>query len=216
MSQDFHRDSAHAEFIIRCQQLATPRIRALMRAEEDFLRALPESAASLLDVGCGSGRILEALARRTQRLAGLDLVAANFPHCRKRAPVSLLVHGDALRMPFRDGAFAVVACMINTLGNFGDAQVPLLREMHRVGGVLVAGCYSQEAEPAQREWYAALHAAGILGPVDESRSTPDRCVTEDGYESARFSTDRLAALFRAAGLTAQVHQPIPQLLIAVA
>ena len=116
----------------------------------------------------------------------------------------------------RDGAFAVVSCMINTLGNFGAAQVPLLREMRRAGGLVVAGCYSLQAEAAQREWYAALHAAGILGPVDEARSTPERCVTQDGYESARFTRESLAALFHSAGLSPAVTQPIPELLIAVA
>lgn len=215
MSQDFHRDSSHADFIIRCQQLATPRIQALMRAEEDFLRALPEAADSLLDVGCGSGRILEALAGRTRRLAGIDLVPANLLYCRRRGAGSLLVQGDALAMPFRDGAFAAAAAMINTLGNFGAGQRLLLEEMRRVGGTVVAGCYSREAAPAQREWYAVLEAQGLLGCIDESRSNDFRCVTRDGYVSERFDDRRLKDLFRTAGMAVQVTRPIPELLLAV-
>jgi hypothetical protein len=116
-------------------------------------------------------------------------------------------------MPFPDAAFAVSTVMINTLGNFGDAQVPLLKEMRRVSRVVVAGCYSLDAAEAQREWYAILHAHGILGAVDEARSTLYRCVTTDGYVSERFDEQRARDLLAAAGLGAAVERPIPELLL---
>ncbi len=219
MSQEFHREPAHAEFIIRCQQLAPPRIRALMQAEEEFLRSLPETAESLLDVGCGSGRILEVLAEHTWILGGIDLVRANLLHSRKRIKGGgdlLLVQGDALRLPFRDSSFAAVTAMINTLGNFGADQQALLAEMRRVGRKVVAGCYSLEAEDAQREWYGILQAEGLLGPEDKARSDRRRFVSQDGYVSERFDEARLRELFGGAGMSAAVTQPIPELLLAVA
>jgi SAM-dependent methyltransferase len=216
MSIDFHLDASHDDFIFRCQQLATPRILALMQAEVDFLRAVPETAESVLDIGCGSGRVLEALAGRARMLAGIDLVYANLLYSRRRVPRQemLLLQGDALSMPFPDAAFAVSTVMINTLGNFGDAKVPLLHEMRRVGRVVVAGCYSTEAAEAQREWYAVMHAHGFLGTIDEAHSTPYLCVTSDGYRSERFDAARLTALFTDAGMRAEVTQPIPELLLA--
>ena len=216
MSIDFHLDPANDDFIFRCQQLATPRILALMQAEADFLRATPETEESVLDIGCGSGRILEALAGRARVLAGIDLVYANLGHSRRRLPGHglLLLQGDALRMPFPDAAFAVSTVMINTLGNFGDAQVPLLAEMRRVSRIVIAGCYSTAAAAAQREWYAVMHAHGYLGTVDEARSTPYLCVTTDGYHSQRFDEARLTGLFAAAGMGAEVTRPIPELLLA--
>jgi SAM-dependent methyltransferase len=215
MSIDFHLDASHDDFIFRCQQLATPPILKLMQAEADFLRAMLETADSVLDIGCGSGRILEALAGRTGVLAGIDLVYANLGHSRRRVPERemLLVQGDALRMPFPDAAFAVSTVMINTLGNFGKEQVRLLKEMRRVSRLVVAGCYSTAAAAAQREWYAVMHEHGYLGTVDEARSTPYLCVTSDGYHSERFDEARLTALFSAAGLRADVTRPIPELLL---
>lgn len=215
MSIDFHKDASHDDFIYRCQQLATPPIQALMRAEAEFLRALPETADSVLEIGCGSGRILEALADRSRVLAGIDLVFANLRYSRQRvAREMLLLQGDALRMPFADGEFAVATVMINTLGNFGEAQIPLLREMRRVGRIVVAGCYSTHAETAQREWYAIMHAHGFLGTVDESKSTPFVCITTDGYRSERFDESKLSALFAAAGMGVEIGRPVPELLLA--
>ncbi len=189
-----------------------------MRTEAEFLRAMPETAESVLDIGCGSGRVLEDLAGRSRILAGIDLVYANLGHSRRRVtrPGLLLLQGDALRMPFRDGEFAVATVMINTLGNFGDAKAALLREMARVGRTVVAGCYSMECETAQREWYAVMHAHGYLGTIDESRSTPRLCVTTDGYHSERHDAEGLRAVFADAGLKAEIAQPIPELLLAVA
>lgn len=215
VSQEFHREEGHADFIIRCQQLAPPRIRALMRAEEEFLLALPEAADSFLDVGCGSGRILEALAGYSRRLAGIDLVSANLLYSRRRVarPDLLLVRCDALSMPFLDRRFSAVGVMINTLGNFGDGQLALLREMRRVGGKVIAGCYSLEAEDTQREWYALLQAEGLLGPEDTTRSDRFHFVSRDGYVSERFDEGRLGGLLRAAGMRVEILRPIPELLI---
>jgi SAM-dependent methyltransferase len=215
MSIDFYLDEGNDDFVFRCQQLAPPRILALMQAEADFLRAMPETAESVLDIGCGSGRVLESLAGRARVLAGIDLVCANLGHSRRRLPGRevLLLQGDALHMPFADAAFAVSTVMINTLGNFGDAKVSLLAEMRRVSRVVVAGCYSTAAADAQREWYGVLHARGYLGAVDEARSTPYLCVTSDGYHSERFDEARLTALFEAAGMACEVTRPISELLL---
>ena len=50
MSQDFHRIATNDDFIIRCQELAPPRIQRLMRAEADFLRAEKSTTGGVLDV----------------------------------------------------------------------------------------------------------------------------------------------------------------------
>jgi SAM-dependent methyltransferase len=217
LSIDFYNESANDNFIIRCQKLAPPRIEQLMQAEAEFLRSTPATAESVLDIGCGSGRVLETLQDRSARLAGIDLVRANVDYSRQRVRRAdlMLVQGDALHMPFLDKAFAVSTVMINTLGNFGDAKVPLLTEMHRVSRTVIAGCYSVDAADAQREWYAILHAHGFLGQVDEARTTPELCITTDGYHSERFTESSLGALFAAAGMAARVMRPIPELLIAI-
>ena len=96
---------------------------------------------TLLDVGAGTGELLRevALAARRRgvraRLVGLEL--------NERAAVGLLeesrefkevasVRGDALRLPFADGAFDYVMCSLFTHHFRDDACVRVLREMARV------------------------------------------------------------------------------------
>lgn len=71
---------------------------------------LPEKA-SLLDVGCGTGRLLEQLAITypDYRLTGLDLAPAMLDLARERLPSTVqLVQGDAELLPFAAASFDLV------------------------------------------------------------------------------------------------------------
>ena len=97
---------------------------------------------SVLEVGAGSGRDSVTLAARGARAVVLDyshasLQVARAVAARAGAPL-LLVRADALRSPFRDGAFDVVFHQ-GLLEHFRD-PMPLLRENARIlrgGGLLL-------------------------------------------------------------------------------
>ena len=103
----------------------------------------PVAGRRVLEVGAGSGRDLLALARDGAVGAVLDYSPASLELVRRQAEVQgvrvLLVQADALRMPFRDGAFDVVFHQ-GLLEHFRD-PMPLLRENARItargGRVLV-------------------------------------------------------------------------------
>lgn len=115
--------------------------RALRRSllpliERDHLKTF-----SVLDVGAGSGELLRVVARwargsgRRARLVGLELnersAASIVEESRAFAEVRA-VRGDALRLPFDDGAFDYAISSLFT-HHLGDEQVvAALREMARV------------------------------------------------------------------------------------
>ena len=100
-----------------------------------------DGAFSMLDVGAGSGELLRETARWARarklkaRLVGLEL--------NERASLGILeesrefeeieaVRGDALRLPFGDGAFDYVMCSLFTHHLGDEAVVALFGEMKRV------------------------------------------------------------------------------------
>lgn len=91
-------------------------------------------AESVLDVACGSSKILEAL----PHAVGLDL---SFKPLRFRKQTNrFLVNGDAHALPFPDAAFAAVICSEMLEHVPFDARI--FRELSRVlrpGGTLVVG-----------------------------------------------------------------------------
>jgi SAM-dependent methyltransferase len=111
---------------------------------------------SLLDVGTGMGDI-PASARRLAASRGIALetvgidLAETLAAASRRA-IGTAVRGNALELPFRDGAFDIVTCS-QTLHHFADAEaVRVVRELDRVA----RGCVI--ISDLRRSWIAA---AGI-------------------------------------------------------
>ncbi|MBW3534481.1 MAG: methyltransferase domain-containing protein [Gemmatimonadetes bacterium] len=96
----------------------------------------------LLDVGAGNGAVAEAVAgwagggRTPWRVVALDVHPQIVPLAAERTRVEA-VRGDALRLPFPDGAFDA-AYTVLTLHHFeGDDAVRVVAEMARVSRGLV-------------------------------------------------------------------------------
>jgi ubiquinone/menaquinone biosynthesis C-methylase UbiE len=107
------------------------------------------SAEAHLDIGCGTGTLLQAAADAADGsclLVGIEpapsLIAQAWPKLEGVAPRFLLVRGYAQQLPFPDESFDVVSAteMLHHLPNPAVLE-PVLREVHRVlraGGRFVA------------------------------------------------------------------------------
>jgi ubiquinone/menaquinone biosynthesis C-methylase UbiE len=157
-------------------------------------------AFTLLDVGAGTGELLREVARAarsrgaTARLVGLEL--------NERATEGLLeesrefsevasVRGDALRLPFADGAFDYVMCSLFTHHFRDDACVRVFQEMARVARRRVY-CIDLHRHPVAYYFYTTIGRL-ILH---------NRLVREDGALSILrgFRSDELRRLGERAGL----------------
>ncbi len=97
-----------------------------------FARAGVRDAHRILEAGCGTGAVSAATARAhpSASVTGLDIDPARLRFARAHAPDCRYAHGDALRLPFRSGAFDLTYCHYLLLW-IGDPQ-QALREMVRV------------------------------------------------------------------------------------
>lgn len=152
-----------------------------------FERAGLRDGLTLLEVGCGTGAILEGL-RAGVQAHGLDLDGQALRQARAHAPRARLTRGDALRLPYADASFSIVCCHFLLLW-VADPSVAL-REMRRVirrGGHVLA-----LAEPD----YSARRDGPP--PLDELGRLQTASLRDQGADPALGA--RLGELFRGAGL----------------
>lgn len=132
---------------------------------EHFARRLFSlTPASVLDVGCGQGRLLELCREAGIRCEGIDGDAANVDACvRRDLPVR---RGDAAALPFEDSSFAWVA--LRHVAHHLEHPSAALAEAWRVAavGLLVAEPWYDQAFESQR---LGLRADRLFKRFDRAR-----------------------------------------------
>jgi SAM-dependent methyltransferase len=101
------------------------------------LRAADTSLGKVLDVGCGTGALLDQLQSRSTELWGLDASQEALKFCALRGHKNLL-RADATRIPFRENYFDVITA-IGLIEHLNDDLV-FLHEIKRIlkpNGILV-------------------------------------------------------------------------------
>ena len=159
-----------------------------------------------LDLGCGTGRAIPALARAGWSVVGTDVSSDQLEAARQHAePPARLVQADAHALPFEDGEFdAVISILTHTdlddvAGAFGEASRVL-----RIGGAFV---------------YLGVHPCfGSPFVAREDAAVPDEAIAilRPGYRNAGWN--RLPADASSTKIRARVginHLPLAGLLNAI-
>jgi ubiquinone/menaquinone biosynthesis C-methylase UbiE/NAD-dependent dihydropyrimidine dehydrogenase PreA subunit len=132
-----------------------------------------EEGARVLDVGCGTGALVEMAASRGAKVVGLDasekMLAAARERVRRfgRGDRVELIHGDVMDMDrlLEDDAFDLVVCSLVLSELRGDERDYVLRQCRRVlrdGGVLVVADEAVPRGRLERAVYAAARFPFLL------------------------------------------------------
>ena len=185
--------SAAADSYFRANAEQWDQIRSLHVDEQDVeqavLAAFPDHADDLLDMGTGTGRMLELFADRVDRGVGIDLSrdmlavarakleAFDYRHCHVR-------HGDIYRLNADESSYDAV--VIHQVLHYADRPATVVAEAARV-----------------------LRPGGVLLVVDFAPHELDSLRTEHAHHRLGFSEDEMAAWFEAAGLMLEKAQCLP-------
>lgn len=156
-----------ADYDDRAFSSRIPLQRYWQRRRYAIVLSMLERTDHVLDVGCGSGKILEAL----PEAVGVDL---NFKSLRfRRRTNPRLVNGDILALPFTDKIFGAVICseLLEHLPYDPRAFSELVRVL-RPGGLLIVGTpdYGRWQWPFIEWWYKRL-LPGAHGHMHVERYT---------------------------------------------
>jgi ubiquinone/menaquinone biosynthesis C-methylase UbiE len=137
-----------------------------MRLEQMLDEHIPPNGEGLraLDVGCGTGHHLSALAARGFDVAGIDGSDHMLEEARAANPAAELQRADVASLPFSDGGFDLVLC-VEVLRYLADPN-SCITEMARVlrpDGV----CLATAAPLFSINGYALINRLAVLAPIGD-------------------------------------------------
>ena len=146
-----HQNSDEYSFIARLYDPVTAWALDPLRRELAAL-AVACGADRALDVCCGTGRQCLFLARSGIPATGLDISPAMLAQAARQAGPHTLVLGDAMCLPFADGAFQFSSIAMALHEKHPSARPGIVAEMLRVtapGGLVVVVDYLVPRAPGQ-------------------------------------------------------------------
>ena len=196
----YYEEKLSALHLKQCYDIAPPRVKQYLESELIHVVEKIKSGDRVLELGCGYGRILPELARKTGFVVGIDNSLPSLELGKETlSPIANcgLMLMDAVRPAFQKGAFDVVVCIQNGISAFHVDQRVLLAESMQIiepGGILLFSSYSQKFWKARLEWFRLQAATGLLGEIDEEKTGNGLIVCKDGFTASTIGPEKFQAL----------------------
>ena len=209
MSNRYYAEKLSGQRLDRVYAIAGARVRRYLEAEIAHVRTLVRPGDRVLELGCGTGRVLAALEPDAGELWGVDHALASVRLARTRHPACHWALMDAACLGFKPRRFDVVAGIQNFISACRIPPDALLRECLRVadrGGRIVLSSYAASFWTHRLKWFHDQADAGLLGAIDEKATGNGLIVGKNGFRATTFSRTDFADLARNVGVDADVYE----------
>lgn len=208
MDRRYYAKHLSASRLRRIYDLADARVRQYLAAEIAQVASLIHPGDHILEVGCGYGRVLGALAETAGTRWGVDNSMESLWMARSEYPGLFLALMDAGSLGFSNTSFDLVFGVQNFISACKVPSKHLLRECLRVvrpGGKVILSSYAEGFWPHRLEWFRQQAAEGLLGPIDEEATGGGVIVCRDGFRATTFGPGEFENLARSCGVKARVY-----------
>jgi SAM-dependent methyltransferase len=197
---DYYADKLSAERLKRCYDIAPPRVQQYLKAELEYVLEKVRPGDTILELGCGYGRILPELAGKAHTVIGIDTSLASL-HLGREQLLGLsnchLLNMDAIQLGFCDHIFDRVICIQNGISAFHVNQRDLVCESIRVtkrGGTILISSYADKFWTDRLEWFRLQSEAGLLGEIDDEKTGNGMIVCKDGFTATTVRPNEFLSL----------------------
>ena len=193
MTDHYYSDKLSAERLRQCYEIAPPRVKQYLQAEIDHVLKQVGPGSSIVELGCGYGRVLGALVEHVETAVGIDTSLGSLLMARdslRDYDNCHLVQMDAVNTGLADDAFDVVVCIQNGMSAFHVDHRELVREAVRItrpGGLAIFSTYTERFWEHRIKWLKLQAEVGLLGEIDHDVSGDGVVVCKDGFRATTVS-----------------------------
>lgn len=183
---NYYREKLSATRLEACYNSAPPRIKQYLKAEIQHLISRLSSSDKVLELGCGYGRLMFAIAPYVRYVVGIDNSEESLEYAKElqnpRDNCEFLLM-DALNLGFSGNEFDAVICNQNGICAINGDTLRLVQEALRVTktrGRVIFSSYSDKFWAHRLDWFLVQAKQGLIGEIDMDETHDGRIVCKDG------------------------------------
>ncbi len=208
----YYNQTLAAEKLRQAYKCAPPRVKQYLEVEIDHAASYLRPSDTVLELGCGYGRILKELAPKAAHIVGIDTSAASLRAARRELPnhahVSLSLM-NARQLGFAAESFDRVFCLQNGLSAFHVEPLQVIGESIRVtrpGGIILFSSYAEKFWEHRLEWFRRQSQLGLIGPIDWKRTANGEIFCSDGFYATTVSPRQFETFMTALGIGYEISE----------
>jgi len=208
----YYDKNLSADKLKKVYDIAPPRTKQYLRAEIDFVLKNIKSSDTVLELGCGYGRVLKPLAQKARSVIGIDSSPANIESAKDYLSeyhnIQFLTM-NAAELAFRDNCFDKVICIQNGISAFHVDPEKLISEALRVvkkNGLMLFSSYSDKFWNERLEWFKIQSEYRLLGEIDWDKTKNGTIICEDGFLATTFSPENFEELMSQFNLSYNIEE----------
>jgi ubiquinone/menaquinone biosynthesis C-methylase UbiE len=209
---DYYSKKLFANKLKKAYEIASPRIKQYLEAEIQYVTDRLQTSDTVLELGCGYGRVLKLLAAKVNKVIGIDIAEASL----KLAEEYLIDKSNielhfmtARSIRFNEKTFDAVVGIQNAISALKIEPKLLLNESMRVskdGGKIFLSSYSEKIWEERLSWFIKQSEEGLLGPIDYERTKNGNIVCENGFRSSTHTKENFEQLVKKLKLDAVIEE----------
>ena len=193
--EEYYSKSLNTNRLQKCYQVAPKRIQQLLEAEIDFVIERIGRNDTVLDLGCGYGRVSTKLSDKAVKVVGIDISEDNIQLAKElfKNDRNCTFHTmNAIDLKFDNEIFDMIICIQNGISAFKVSPEELVKEAIRVtkkGGVILFSSYSEKIWEDRLNWFEIQAKQGLIGEIDYKATKNGNIVCKDGFTATTFTEE---------------------------
>ena len=190
---NYYSKLLNANKLQKCYEIAPARVKRYLKAEIEFVLEEINHTDTVLDLGCGYGRVAVELMKKAKKVIGIDISKENIELAKKitanKKNCEFYVM-DAIDLKFSDNYFDTVICIQNGISAFKVDPLKLFKESIRVtrkGGTVLFSSYSEKFWKDRLEWFRIQSEYDLIGKIDYNLTGNGIIICKDGFKAITYS-----------------------------